>query len=126
MTNKISNSNNLGSKKYDLLERTAKLGEGIIDFAKLIKKDEITRPLISQLIRAGTSIGANYTEADAGESKKDFKHKISISRKEAKETMHWLRMIARVNPDEQQSCRKLWKECQELVFIFSSIINKSQ
>ena len=108
------------------MERTALLGENIIEFARLIKKDEVTRPLIGQIVRSGTSIGANYTEADAGESKKDFKHKLAISRKEAKETMHWLRMIAKACPLNQQDCRTLWKERQELVFIFSSIINKSK
>ena len=113
-------------KKYDLIERTSVLGENIIEFARLIKKDEITKPLISQIVRSGTSIGANYMEADAGESKKDFKHKLSISRKEAKETMHWLRMIAKACPENQSDCRNLWKECQELVFIFSAIINKSK
>jgi len=71
MTNKISNHKD---KKYDLLERTAVFGESVIKFARVIKKDEISRPLISQLIRASTSIGANYCEADAGESKKDFRH----------------------------------------------------
>jgi four helix bundle protein len=121
MSNKISNPNS----KYDLIERTAKFGEAVIDFSRLILRDEINRPLISQLVRSATSIGANYTEADAGESKKDFKHKLSICRKEAKETMHWLRMIARSSPNKQADCRLLWKECQELVFIFSAIIKKS-
>lgn len=123
MTNKISNPNN---KKYDLLERTAVFGENIIGLTRAVKKDEISRPLISQLIRSSTSIGANYCEADAGESKKDFRHKLSICRKEAKETMHWLRMIARAEISVQQDCRELWKECQQLVFIFSAIINKTK
>ncbi len=123
MSNKIPIPND---KKYDLLERTSVLGENIIEFARSIKKDEVTRPLVSQIVRSGTSIGANYMEADAGESKKDFKHKLAISRKEAKETMHWLRMIAKACPVNQADCRNLWKECQQLVFIFSSIINKSK
>lgn len=123
MTNKISNPKD---KKYDLLERTAVFGEQIIEFARAVKKDEISRPLISQLIRSSTSIGANYCEADAGESKKDFRHKLSICRKEAKETMHWLRMIAKAEINKQQDCRELWKECQQLVFIFSAIISKTK
>jgi four helix bundle protein len=66
-------------------------------------------------------------EADAAESKKDFEHKIGISRKEAKEMMHWLRMLAKANPIiKKDECRKLWKEAQELVFIFSAIISKSR
>ena len=119
-------SPNLENPKYDLVERTATFGEDIIDFVQTLDRGEINKPLISQLIRSGTSVGANYMEADAGESKKDFEHKLGIARKEAKETMHWLRMIARANPAKQQECRKLWKEAQELVFIFSSIIKKSR
>ncbi|MEI8343339.1 MAG: four helix bundle protein [Candidatus Moraniibacteriota bacterium] len=91
MTNKVQNQND---KKYDLVERTAVFGENVIDFLKKLEKNEITRPLISQSIRSVTSIGANYTEADCAESKKDFKHKIGICKKESKETTHWMRMIA--------------------------------
>jgi four helix bundle protein len=114
------------NKKYDLLERTASFGENVIDFLKTIQRNELTRPLINQIVRSATSVGANYMEADVAESKKDFIHKLGICRKEAKETMHWLRMIARVGINEQDECRKLWKESQEFVFIFSSIITKSK
>lgn len=96
----------------------------MIDFLKKIEKNEITRPLISQSIRSATSIGANYMEADCAESKKDFKHKIGICKKESKETMHWMRMIARATGKEAV-CRILWKEAQELTFIFAKIINNS-
>lgn len=85
----------------------------------------MTRPLVSQLIRSATSIGANYMEADCAESKKDFKHKIGICKKESKETTHWLRMVARVVPDKAEQCRNLWREAHELTLIFSSIVNKS-
>jgi len=111
-------------KGYNLKERTAKFGEAIIDFLKNLERNEINRPLISQLIRAATSIGANYMEADAAESKKDFYHKIGLCKKESKETMHWLRMIAKANPSRLEESRKLWKEVHELVLIFSSIKNK--
>lgn len=121
MTNKVQNQND---KKYDLVERTAVFGENVIDFLKKIEKNEITRPLISQGIRSATSIGANYMEADCAESKKDFKHKIGICKKESKETMHWMRMIARATGKEA-ACRILWKEAQELTFIFAKIINNS-
>ncbi|MDP3043727.1 MAG: four helix bundle protein [bacterium] len=123
MSNKIQNPNN---KKYDLEERTAKFGEMVIDFARKLFKDGINRPLINQFIRSGTSIGANYMEADGAESKKDFQHKIGICKKEAKETGHWLRMIARANPDKIDESRALWRENRELVLIFSSIINNSK
>ena len=64
------------NKKWDLEERTAVFGEKIILFCRKISVDPITAPLITQLVKAGTSIGANYCEADDAESKKDFKHKI--------------------------------------------------
>jgi len=126
MSNQVQNSND--KKKYDLEERTAKFGENIIDFVKTIRKDEINRPLINQIIRSGTSVGANYMEADGAESGKDFKHKIAICKKEAKETRHWFRMIARSNPDKSEECRGLWQEAQELSLIFSAILrsNKSK
>lgn len=123
MTNEIQNLNN---KKYDLEERTAKFGEEIIDFSKALSKSVININLISQLIRSGTSIGANYMEADGAESKRDFRHKIAICKKESKETKHWLRMIAKANPSKKEECRKLWQEVQELTLIFSSILRKKK
>lgn len=111
-------------KKYDLEERTAKFGESVIAFVKDLSITHVTKPLISQLVRAATSIGANYMEADAAESKKDFKHKIGLSKKESKETMHWLRMMARACPEQKEICRKLWQEAHELTLIFSSIVKQ--
>lgn len=92
-------------KIYNLEERTAKFGEEIIDFVKVIHKNEISRPLINQIIRSSTSVGANYMEADVAESDKDFKHKIAICRKEAKETKYWLRMIVRFSPENRDKCK---------------------
>ena len=123
MSNQIQNPND---KKFDLVERTSKFGEKIIIFAKKLPENSINRTLINQFVRSGTSVGANYMEADCAESKKDFQHKIAISKKEAKETEHWLRMISTANPDESTECEKLWNESHELVLIFSSIINKTR
>jgi four helix bundle protein len=113
-------------KIYDLTERTAKFGEEIIEFAKSLERNEVNRPLISQIVRSGTSIGANYMEADGAESKKDFQHKIAICKKEAKETKHWLRMLARANRDKSDDCRRLWQEAKELTLIFSAILLSSK
>ena len=110
-------------KKYDLEERTADFGENIIDLAKTLPRNPINDELISQIVRSGTSIGANYVEADGAESKKDFRHKIAICKKESKETKHWLRMIAKANPGKKGECKKLWSEAQELTLIFSSILS---
>lgn len=113
-------------KKYDLLERTAQFGENIIKFAKKIPRNPITLPLITQLVKAVTSVGANYSEADCAESRKDFEHKIGICKKESKETKHWLRMISVAVPELKDEARILWKEAHELNLIFSSIIIKSR
>ncbi len=76
--------------KHDLEERTAKFGENIIILCKQIKLNTINK-----LIRSGTSIGANYMEANNASSRKDFTNKIFISKKEAQETKHWLRMLSK-------------------------------
>ena len=122
MTNQIQNPNN--KKKYDLRERTAKFGEDVIKFVITLPQNAINTPLISQLVRAATSIGANYMEADAAESKKDFNHKIATCKKESKESMHWSHMMSIANPTRKEECRKLWKEAHELALIFSSILRK--
>lgn len=113
-------------KIYDLEERTAVFGENIVEFCKSLPQNNITIPLLRQVIRSGTSIGANYCEADGAESGKDFKHKIAICKKESKETKHWLRMIAKAIPEKAEKCRNLWKETQELTLIFSSIIKSNK
>jgi four helix bundle protein len=124
MSNQIPNPNN--KKKYDLSERTAKFGEEIIEFANSLSDTPVNRPLIGQIVRSGTSIGANYMEADGASSKKDFHHKISFCRKESKETMHWLRMIAKANFNKRDKCRKLYQEAHEFSLIFSSILKRKK
>ncbi len=123
MTNQIQSPND---RIYDLEERTAKFGESLIEFTKKLQKNSINNPLISQVIRSGTSMGANYMEADCADSKKDFRYKISLCKKESKETCHWLRMIAKANSEYINQCRKLWQEAHELTLIFSKIILSSK
>lgn len=115
----MSNLNN----KYNLEERTAKFGESVIKFCKSVKKDVISIPLISQLIRSATSIGANYMEANGVSSRKDFKNKIHYCKKESQETKHWLRMLSESNPENKESLKKLCNEAQELTMIFQKITN---
>ena len=107
--------------RYDLDERTAGFGEGILQFAKKIQRSPINDPMISQLVRAATSIGANYCEAEDAVSRKDFRNKIGICRKESKETKHWLRMIGSSNDDLKAEARVLWREAKELNLIFAKI-----
>jgi len=120
--NQSLNPKSKNKYEFDLLERTAKFGENIIKFAKSLPENTVNRPLINQIVRSGTSIGANYMEADAAESKKDFRHKVGISKKESKESMHWLRMISVANENKKDDCRKLWKEAHEFVLMFSSML----
>ena len=111
--------------EYDLEERTARFGEAIIAFAKIVPKSTVTVPLISQLVRSGTSVGANYCEADDGVSKKDFRNKIGICKKEARETKHWIRMIVSAVPELKDEARPLWQEAKELHLIFVSIFRSA-
>lgn len=109
------------SNKYDLEERTARLGESVIALCRTLEQNAITRPIISQIVRSATSIGANYMEANAASSKRDFRNKIHICKKESQETKHWLRMLANCFPDRKNDIRKLWQETQELTLIFQKI-----
>ena len=109
------------SNIYNLEERTAIFGENVINLCKKVRKDIITIPIVNQLIRSGTSIGANYCEANGASSRKDFKNKIFICKKESKETKYWLRMMANTDGGLIVECRELWKEAQEFTKMFSKI-----
>jgi len=113
-------------KKFDLEERTAVFAENIIELVKSIKITPINSRIINQVVGSSGSIGANYCEASEGESKKDFVHKIGISKKEIKETKHWLRLLAKTNLEKREEIRKLWQEAHELLLIFSKIIRSSR
>ena len=111
-------------KPYDLEERTARFGESVIAFVKRIPHNVVTIPLIGQLVRSGTSVEANYCEADDAVSKKDFRHMISICKKEARESKYWLRMVAAAEDAAKKEARPLWQEAKELHLIFSAIWRK--
>lgn len=110
--------------KYDLEERTANFGEQTIMLLMQIPKTEITRPLITQTVKAATSVGANYAEADDAESKKDFKHKIGICKKESREVKHFFRMLAIAVPQKKAEIDVLTQEAKELNLIFNAIYKK--
>ena len=110
-----------GADGFDLEERTAKFGEEVIRIARTVAPNPVTAPILSQLVRAGTSIGANYCEATDAESKKDFRHKIGLCRKESRETKYWLRMLAAADETAQAKARSLWQEAKELNLIFGKI-----
>jgi len=107
-----------------LEERTAQFGEAIVRFSKKIPRDPTNNRLIDQLVGCGTSVGANYCEADERVSKKDFRNIIGRCVKEAKETKHFLRMIAASEPNLAAGARDLFREARELHLIFASIYRK--
>lgn len=109
------------SNNYNLEERTAKFGESVLRFCQTLKQDNVSNPLINQIVRSSTSIGANYMEANGASSRRDFQNKIFICKKEASETKHWLRMLSICFPDRKEDLRKLWLEAQELTMIFQKI-----
>lgn len=109
------------SQKYDLEERTASFGEAVIKICRTIKYNSVSTPIVSQLIRSATSIGANYMEANGASSKKDFRNKIHICKKESQETQHWLRMLSTAQPELKDELRAFWQEAHEFVLIFQKI-----
>ncbi len=114
------------AKKFDLEPRTAKFAVNVIKFCRKLRQNQLNDILVKQLLRSTTSIGANYAEANGAISRQDFKNKICLCRKEAKETMYWLQLVAETDPLFASNCRQLWKEAQEQVFIFSAIIRTTK
>jgi len=110
-----------GGKPFDLEERTARFGEAIIALAKRVPVNPVTEPLIPQLVRSGTSIGANYCEADDAGSKKEFRYRISICKRESRETKFNIRMIVAAVPELKVDARPLWQEAKELNLIFAAV-----
>ena len=109
--------------EYDLEERCAVFTENVISLCKKIRMNDINKPIIIKLVRSASSVGANYMEANGASSKKDFKNKIRISLKEARETKYWLRILGKTEENFIEDCRKLWKEAYEFCLIFGKIAN---
>ncbi len=114
------------TKLYNLEDRTLEFGKRIIRLAKALPKSTINFTLIDQVIRSGTSMGANYREANETETKKDFLFRIRICRKEGKETIYWLNLIIEANPEFDERIKPLLQETVELVKIFAAISEKSK
>ena len=110
---------------FDLEERTLEFAKEVIRLCKQLPQNVINKEIISQLIRASGSVGANYREANDALSKKDFNHRIKITRKESKETYYWLELLHEANPEYKEEINKLSGEALELKKIFSSIADKS-
>ena len=108
----------------DLENRTTDFAKRIIRLCKELPKDRINNRLVDQIIRSSGSVGANYREANESLGKKDFRFRLRISRKEAKETQHWLDLIEEANPKISERMKDLFKEVGEIRNILSSIIYK--
>jgi len=113
-------------KKYDLEDRTLRFSKGCIDLCKLLIRDTINIELVSQLIRASSSVGANYREANDSTTKKDFYHRIGICRREAKESKYWLELLLHSNQKFSDKMDPLIDEALQLARIFASIIKNSE
>jgi len=113
-------------KKYDLEERTARFAEEAISLLLRLPRNPINDRLVGQATGSTGSLGANYCEANEAESKKDFEHKIGICKKETKESKHWIRLLAKANPNYKDDLRILWQEAQELLLIFSKILSSAR
>jgi len=108
-------------EKFDIYDRSYKFSRDLIITFQKIKVDHISRPLIAQVIRSGTSISANLQEANVAPTRKDFVNKLSISVKESRETMFWLQLMRDTGYLAIADYQRLFDECQELAKILTSI-----
>ena len=110
--------------KFDLEDRTLKFARSIVDLCKSLEKNTINFEFIKQLIRAASSVGANYREANDTITRKDFLHRIAICRREAKESKYWLELVLHANPRLTKEIEPLTDEALQLARIFASISSK--
>lgn len=113
-------------KRYDLEERTLRFAKEVIRFVNVLPRSLSNIEVAKQVVRSSGSVGANYIEANEALGKKDFKMRTKICRKEAKESVYWLRLV-HVNKKESENTRQqLIDEGTQLMKIFSSIVEKSK
>ena len=108
----------------ELEKRTIKFAVRIIKLSISLPKSEEGRVIKNQITKSGTSIGANYREANRARSKADFKNKVKISESEASETQYWLEIIEDMKWIRNDKLELIKNECSELVAIFTSITSK--
>jgi four helix bundle protein len=113
--------------QHSIVERSFNFAVRIVQLCRFLEKqDRVSRTLANQLLRSGTSVGANIEEAQAGQSKPDFIAKMSISRKEARETLYWLRLLKGSDSVEADKLSETLKEADELVRILTAIVKSAQ
>ena len=128
--------NNINSKEYksqfdeeekahDIYERLFIFSERILDIVDLLNDKNVNNILCNQLMKSGTSIGANMEEADGAATKRDFINKVTISRNEARETKYWLKLVSRKYVDKEELIDDI-QEIKEIIKILSAIINNTK
>ena len=112
-------------RKIDIYDRTFDFACRIVRLHRSSARNATSRPLLNQLLRAGTGVGANLEEAEAGQSKADFIAKSRIALKEARETVYWLRLIAATEIVKPKLIEPLTQEARELVAILTTIVRNA-
>jgi len=113
----------MGNKEFakELEGRTKKFALAIIKFVVLLPRDETGSVIKKQILRSGTSVGANYREANRSVSKADFKNRIAICEKELSETQYWLDIICESKLADADKCKTIFNECTDLLKLFTAI-----
>jgi len=106
--------------KAELEQRTKEFSLQLIRFLESLPKNYLGEAMGKQLLKSGTSIGANYREANRAESKADFIHKLAIAEKEASETVYWLELMTEAGIGSRQEVARLLRETKELLAIFTA------
>ena len=112
--------------KWEMEDRTRAFALGIVRFVAKMPKDRMSDVLGRQLLRAATSVGANYHEANRAESRSDFHHKIALVEKEASETCYWLKLCQEAPLGEPTECAHLLQEADQLLAMFTVVGKKTR
>ena len=111
--------------KFDLEDRTTEFAKRVVRLCRSLPKDSINNRLSGQAVGSAGSVGANYREANDALGKKDFLHRLRISRKQAKEIIHWLELIEEANLKLKSRMKEIKQEAKELKNILSTIIDNT-
>ena len=126
-TEKYDEAQLQSAKPYDITMRTFEFALDIVNYCERSeRKSSVSRILLKQLIRSGTSVGANVEEAQAGQSRADFISKINIALKEARETSYWLRLLAGSAHKPEDGLEALINESIEICRILGAIVSKAK
>lgn len=113
-------------RKFDIHDRIFKFVVRVLELIRVFPKTFENKVLVEQLIRSVTSMGANDQEADGVSTQRDFIHCYTIVRKEAKETLYWLRLLAEINESLKKRMQNLLQENQEIINIVSAILKNAK